>query len=78
MQRSGVRVIVIKPGFVDTPMTAAFKKGLLWATANTVANIIHRRVAAARSGIYYAPRFWRLLMALVRGIPARVFYRSNI
>ena len=78
MQRGGVRVIVIKPGFVDTPMTAPFKKGLLWATPHAVAKIIHRRVAAARSGIYYAPRFWRLVMALVRAIPARLFYRLNI
>jgi len=78
MQRSGVRVIVVKPGFVDTPMTAAFKKGLLWATPHAVANIIHRRVATARSGIYYAPRFWRPLMALVRCIPGRLLYRLNI
>ena len=27
----GVRVILVKPGLVDTPMTAQFKKGLLWA-----------------------------------------------
>lgn len=28
---SGAHVLTIKPGFVDTPMTASFKKGLLWA-----------------------------------------------
>jgi decaprenylphospho-beta-D-erythro-pentofuranosid-2-ulose 2-reductase len=78
LHRHGVAVTVIKPGYVDTPMTAAFKKGLLWATPHTVATIIYRRVAAARSGIYYAPRFWRFVMTLVRCIPARVFYRLNI
>jgi decaprenylphospho-beta-D-erythro-pentofuranosid-2-ulose 2-reductase len=78
LQRGGVRVIVIKPGFVDTPMTVAFKKGLLWVTPHTVAKIIHQRIAAARSGLYYAPRFWRLIMALVRFIPARLFYKLNI
>jgi hypothetical protein len=78
MAPTGARVIVIKPGFVDTPMTAAFKKGLLWATPEAVAKTIHRRIAAARSGIYYVPRFWRPLMALVRGIPARLFYRLNM
>jgi decaprenylphospho-beta-D-erythro-pentofuranosid-2-ulose 2-reductase len=78
LQSSGVRVMVIKPGFVDTPMTVAFKKGLLWATPHTIANIIQRRVATARSGIYYAPRFWWLIMVLVRCIPARVLYRLNI
>jgi hypothetical protein len=78
LHSGGVRVIVIKPGFVDTPMTAAFKKGLLWVTPQAIAKIIHRRIATARSGIYYAPRFWRLVMALVRAIPARLFYRLNI
>jgi short-subunit dehydrogenase len=78
MDGRGVRVIVIKPGFVDTPMTAAFEKGLLWATPHAVAKIIHQRVAAARSGSYYAPRFWRLIMALVRYVPARLLYRLKL
>jgi hypothetical protein len=78
LQGGGVRVIVIKPGFVDTPMTAAFKKGLLWTTPHAVAQVVHRRIATGNSGIYYVPRFWRLIMALVRGIPARLFYRLNI
>jgi decaprenylphospho-beta-D-erythro-pentofuranosid-2-ulose 2-reductase len=78
LQRAGVRVVVIKPGFVDTPMTAGFKKGLLWATPQAIAKVIQRRIAAGRSGIYYVPGFWRPVMALVRAIPARLFYRLNI
>ena len=74
----GVRVIEIKPGFVDTPMTAQSKKGALWAKPEAVAKIIHDRVAAARSGSYYAPAFWWLIMAVVRSIPSRVLYRMNI
>ena len=30
LHESGVKVLDIKPGFVVTPMTAGFKKGLLW------------------------------------------------
>ncbi len=77
LQASGVRVLTIKPGFVDTPMTAQFKKGLLWAQPESVAAIIRDRVACARSGSYYAPRFWWLIMAVIRCIPARVLYRLN-
>lgn len=29
LHKSGVRVLLVKPGLVDTPMTAAFKKGPL-------------------------------------------------
>jgi short-subunit dehydrogenase len=78
MDRYGVRVIEIKPGFVDTPMTAQFKKGALWAKPEAVAKVIHDRIAAARSGSFYAPKFWRLIMAVVRRIPARILYRMNI
>ncbi len=78
LQACGVRVLTIKPGFVDTPMTARFNKGLLWAQPESVAAIIHARVARARSGSYYAPRFWWLIMAVIRCIPARILYRLNI
>jgi decaprenylphospho-beta-D-erythro-pentofuranosid-2-ulose 2-reductase len=36
LHRSNVAIITIKPGFVDTPMTAEFKKGLLWAKFSAV------------------------------------------
>jgi len=78
LQPFGVRVLTIKPGFVDTPMTAQFRKGLLWAQPESVAAIIRDRVADARSGSYYAPRFWWFIMAVIRGIPARILYRLNI
>jgi decaprenylphospho-beta-D-erythro-pentofuranosid-2-ulose 2-reductase len=74
----GVRVILVKPGLVDTPMTAQFKKGLLWARPEAIAAIIHARVAAARSGTFYAPRFWRPIMAIIRSLPDRIIYRLNI
>jgi NAD(P)-dependent dehydrogenase (short-subunit alcohol dehydrogenase family) len=78
MDRHGVRVVEIKPGFVDSPMTANFKKGALWAQPEAVAKVIHDRVATDRSGSFYAPKFWRLIMAVVRSIPARILYRMNI
>jgi decaprenylphospho-beta-D-erythro-pentofuranosid-2-ulose 2-reductase len=78
LRSSGVRVITIKPGFVDTPMTAQFKKGLLWAQPASIAAIIHARVASASSGTYYAPRFWWAIMAVIRRIPANILYRLNI
>ena len=38
----GVKVVDIKPGFVDTPMTQSFPKGPLWATPARVARDIER------------------------------------
>jgi decaprenylphospho-beta-D-erythro-pentofuranosid-2-ulose 2-reductase len=78
LQPFGVRVIIIKPGLVDTPMTAQFKKGPLWARPSTVARIIHDRLAFAPSGNYYAPRFWWAIMLVIRGLPSRILHRFNL
>jgi decaprenylphospho-beta-D-erythro-pentofuranosid-2-ulose 2-reductase len=68
----GVRVVTIKPGFVATPMTAAFKKGALWATPARVAHDIVQAMDRATPTLY-TPWFWRPIMALVRAVPERVF-----
>lgn len=77
LQRSGVRVLTLSPGFVDTPMTAEFKKGLLWASSERVAADID---AALRGGFgtVYMPWFWRWIMLIIRSIPERVFVRLKL
>ena len=74
----GVRLIVIKLGRVDTPMTASMRKGPLWARPESVARSIHARIAAARSGTYYVPRFWRAIMAVIRCLPDDCVRRLNV
>ncbi|APH60627.1 SDR family NAD(P)-dependent oxidoreductase [Granulibacter bethesdensis] len=73
----GARAVLIKPGFVDTPMTAGFSKGPLWASAEQLGKII---VAAAENGkaIVYAPGFWRLIMLVIRSVPARIFHKTRL
>lgn len=78
LQQFDIRVINVKPGFVDTPMTAQLKKGLLFVQPETIAKIIHDRIASAPSGSYYAPRFWWCIMFIIRALPARLLYRLNI
>jgi hypothetical protein len=78
MQQHHVSVVNIKPGLVDTPMTAQFKKGALWAKPEKIARVIHARAAAARSGSFYAPPFWWMLMLVIKHIPSRILYRLNI
>jgi decaprenylphospho-beta-D-erythro-pentofuranosid-2-ulose 2-reductase len=76
----GARAVVIKPGFVDTPMTAAIEdKGLLWAKPAAVASIIAKS-AERRSGpvTVYAPAYWRLIMLVVRTIPSSVFHKTKL
>ncbi|MEP6547775.1 MAG: SDR family oxidoreductase [Gammaproteobacteria bacterium] len=73
----GVSVLTVKPGFVDTPMTAAFKKGFLWAAPRTVA----KEIAAAMldgAPVIYTPGFWRPIMWVIRSIPESVFRRLSL
>ena len=75
---SGVKVLTIKPGFVDTPMTAAFPKGPLWASPEAVARGIVRAIDRGASGEIYVPGFWRLIMAIIRAVPEKLFVRTKL
>jgi len=75
---SPVRVIAVKPGFVDTPMTAAIAKGgPLWATPDRVAADIERAVRK-RKHIVYTPWFWWPIMTIIRHLPWFVFKRLKV
>ncbi|NYH10137.1 SDR family oxidoreductase [Pseudomonas moraviensis] len=76
--KSGVHVITIKPGFVDTPMTHGLKiPALLVAQPETVA----RRIVAGiecKTAVLYVPGFWAWIMCLIRAIPQPIFKRLNL
>jgi short-subunit dehydrogenase len=77
LHSKGVYVVTIKPGFVDTPMTAEFKKGLLWASPTVVAKAIKRAMIRG-TPVIYTPWFWRPIMAIVTAIPEFVFRRLRL
>jgi short-subunit dehydrogenase len=77
LAKSGVQVLTVKPGFVDTPMTAAFSKGRLWAKPDTVARGIYHAIAKQKD-IVYLPWFWWGIMTLIQAIPERVFKRMSL
>jgi decaprenylphospho-beta-D-erythro-pentofuranosid-2-ulose 2-reductase len=77
LYKSGVKVLTIKPGFVDTPMTADFSKGLLWAQPEKIAKDILKAISASRS-VLYTPWFWRPVMVLIRLIPEPLFKRLSL
>lgn len=74
--KANVAVVTIKPGFVDTPMTADFKKGVLWAEPSQVAVAIVRAIDQRRAEIY-VPGFWRYVMFVVRHTPHLFFTRMS-
>jgi decaprenylphospho-beta-D-erythro-pentofuranosid-2-ulose 2-reductase len=77
LHASGVTVLTIKPGFVDTPMTAGVKKNLLFASPRRVGRSIHRAIERRRD-VVYIPWFWRPVMMMIRGLPERFFKRLHL
>ena len=75
--KAGVQVITIKPGFVDTPMTRHFKKGLLWVSPSVIALGIVRAIDRKKD-IVYLPFFWRYIMLIIKLIPERLFKRLSL
>jgi len=77
LHASGVNVLDIKPGFVDTPMTREFDKGLLWAQPESVAEDIQRAIEKRRHQLY-TPFFWRYIMLVIRSIPEFIFRKMSL
>lgn len=77
LHKSGVQVLTIKPGFVDTPMTTSLKKGPLWTSPEAVARSIHDGIEKRRD-VIYVPWFWLGIMTVIRLIPERIFKTLKI
>lgn len=73
---SNVRVITVKPGFVDTPMTAEFEKGLLWATPDQIGKGIVKAIDKQKE-VVYLPGFWQWIMLTINLLPRVLFKRIN-
>jgi short-subunit dehydrogenase len=75
---TGVRVVTVKPGYVATQMTAGMKlpKPLVVSP-----EVVARRVARLCEGgpnVAYVPGYWRMIMAVVRAVPAALMPRLPI
>jgi len=74
----GVHVMDIKPGFVATPMTQGLPlPAALVSSAENVAKLIVRGVER-KTDTLYAPRFWALIMLIIRHVPQFVFKRLSL
>ena len=74
--RSGVHVMTIKPGPVDTPMTYGMKLPLMTtpdAVADDILNGLKRK-----TNVLYTRKIWRLVMAVIRAIPEPIFKKMSI
>jgi short-subunit dehydrogenase len=72
-----VTVITVKPGFVDSPMTADVKKNFLFVPPATVAKRIVKAIVR-RNDTVYVRWYWFWIMTLIKVIPEPIFKRLKL
>ncbi|HUF37546.1 MAG TPA: SDR family NAD(P)-dependent oxidoreductase [Anaerolineales bacterium] len=75
LTRSGVHVLTVRPGPVDTELTREVG-GFMMVQPDLVARDIARAMAG-RAQVVYTPKRWRWIMLVVRNLPSAVFRRLN-
>ncbi|MEE2657925.1 MAG: SDR family oxidoreductase [Candidatus Latescibacterota bacterium] len=74
---TGVHVLTVKPGFVDTRMIEGRDDIVLAAPPERVATDILRAYRARRD-VLYTPWFWRWILLVVRLLPESIFKRLRL
>jgi short-subunit dehydrogenase len=77
LYKSGVSVITIKPGLIDTSMTASLKKGLLFVGPDIVAKAVYQAIQNKKD-VIYVPFYWRGIMAIIKLIPESIFKKLKL
>jgi short-subunit dehydrogenase len=78
LHAANVQVLTIKPGFVDTPITAQIaRKGALWAQPEQIAAGIYQAILK-RKDCVYLPWFWRIIMGIIIHLPEAIFKRLKL
>ncbi|WP_461515837.1 SDR family NAD(P)-dependent oxidoreductase [Porticoccus sp.] len=78
LAKTEVKVVLIKPGPTDSPMTAHLKvQNARLATVEKVAKGIVDGIAREKP-LVYVPVRWELIMWIIQHLPARIFNRLDI
>jgi len=77
IDRDGVRVMTIKPGPVKTAMTEGMKGSAKFADVEAVAASLVKAIDRG-DDVVYVPGIWRVIMAVIRAVPERVFKKMNL
>jgi decaprenylphospho-beta-D-erythro-pentofuranosid-2-ulose 2-reductase len=74
---TGVKVLIVRPGFVSTKMTAGMEPAPMSTTAEAVADATVAALASGRE-VVWVPRQLRLVMAVARHLPRPLFRRLPV
>lgn len=74
LEGSGVSILLVRPGFVESKMTKGMKKAPFSTTPAGVAAVVVPAVNSSR-GIVHAPKVLSLVFAVFRILPERIWRR---
>lgn len=77
LSKDQVSVLTVKPGFVDTPMTAHLKKGPLFVGPDQIASGLVKAIDSKKNEVYI-PGFWYLIMLAIKSIPECIFKKMKL
>jgi decaprenylphospho-beta-D-erythro-pentofuranosid-2-ulose 2-reductase len=78
LAHTAVKVVLIKPGPTDTPMTSDLKsKGQKMASVEQVAHDIVKGIGAGKP-VVYTPGIWQIIMLVVIHLPRVIFNKLSI
>ena len=75
--RSPLRLVLLKPGFVESPMTAGLPPTRLMTSAEKAGALVARAILRGRR-VAYIPGWWRWILLIIRRLPRAVFLRVKI
>ncbi|MFQ6549164.1 SDR family NAD(P)-dependent oxidoreductase [Aestuariibius sp. 2305UL40-4] len=77
LARSGVHVVTVKPGPVDTAMTWGLDALPFMTTPEKVTDDI-LKAARKKKNVVYTAGIWRLVMLVIRAVPEPIFKKMKI
>lgn len=75
--KHNVKILTIKPGFVDTKMTTDYPKNFLFVSPQKVAkdilNAIHNN-----KDVIYTPFYWKYILRIIKSIPENIYKKLSL
>ncbi len=76
-QHRKIKIVTLKPGMTDTPMTSHLPKGPLFSSAEAVGTQSWRAIQSAPP-VAYLPGWWKFIMTLIRILPSSLLHRTKL
>lgn len=78
LSKSGVQVITVLPGFINTKMTQGLElPGFLTGSPDEIADDIYKAIQQKKD-VIYTKWFWKWIMLIITSIPEKIFKRLNL